>query len=166
MCTDQYLLREDLRTIKASKDAEGEALPEDIDDDKLKDLEIHGLINDDEEDTDLDEDFRINGNDGNNDDDTSMSTPSASFLLLRQQIQPDRPIGLAQRKAGLDCDGVALNICGGCSLRTVAIHADGGDIWGRTLPPAQAPSNAETCIYEGRRCHRSSTHTRTHMSLG
>jgi hypothetical protein len=91
MCTDHYLLSENLQIIKASNSAEEEALPEEIDDDELREIEIHGLISDDEEDTDLDED-----SDG--------SSPSTRLPLPRQQGQPERPLGIsnAERLARLN----------------------------------------------------------------
>src|SRR5437016_171642 len=88
MCTGHYLLREDLRTIEASNDAEEEALPEEIEDDEQREIEIHGLISDEEEDTDFDED-------------NDVSTPSAELPLLRQQVESGRPMGLSQRQANL-----------------------------------------------------------------
>ena len=89
MCTDHYLLCENLQIIKASNDAEEEALPEEIDDDELREIEIHGLISDDEEDIDFEEE----------DDD---STPSAELPLLPQRGKADQPLGLKERQARLD----------------------------------------------------------------
>jgi hypothetical protein len=88
MCTDHYLLCENLQIIKASNGAEEEALPEEIDDGELKEIEIHELISDDEEDTDFEED---NGG----------STPSTELPLPRRQGESDRPMGIAERQARL-----------------------------------------------------------------
>jgi len=89
MCTDHYLLCENLQIIKASNDAEEEALPEEIDDDELREIEIHGLISDDEEDIDFEEE---------RDD----STPSAELPLLPRQGKADQPLGIKERQARLD----------------------------------------------------------------
>ena len=55
MYIDQYFLHEELRTIKASNNIEKKALPKDINNNKLRDLEIEGLINNNKENIDLDE---------------------------------------------------------------------------------------------------------------
>ena len=94
MCTDQYLLREELRIIEASNSAEEETLPENINDDELRDLEIEGLISDNEEDSDLDEDADSDQSDDDGDDNMS----SAEFPLPQIQVQPERPMGIRQRQ--------------------------------------------------------------------
>lgn len=88
MCTDHYLLRENLQIIKASNSAEEEASSEEIDDDELQEIEIQGLISDDEEDTDFDED----------DDDL---TSSANLPLPQRPGESDRPLGIAERRSRL-----------------------------------------------------------------
>ena len=49
MCIDYYILCENLQIIKASNNTEEEALTEEINDNKLREIEIHKLISNNEE---------------------------------------------------------------------------------------------------------------------
>jgi hypothetical protein len=55
ICTDYYLLCENLQIIKTSNDVEEEVLSKEINDDELKEIKIHELISDDKKDTDFEE---------------------------------------------------------------------------------------------------------------
>ena len=87
--TDYYLLCENLQIIKAFNNAEEEALPKEINNNKLREIEIHGLISDDEEDMNFKEE-------------NDSLTLSAELPLLPRQGKADQPLGIKERQARLN----------------------------------------------------------------
>jgi len=81
---NHYILYENLQIIKASNNIKEEALLKEINNNKLKEIEIHRLIN-------------------NNEKEPGMNFKEENDLpLLPRQGKADQPLGIAERRARLD----------------------------------------------------------------
>ena len=78
-----------MEIIKTSNNIEEEALLEEINNNKLREIKIYRLINNNEEDIDFKE------------EDNNL-TPSIELPLLPQRGKADQPLGIKERQARLD----------------------------------------------------------------
>ena len=81
---DYYLLCENLQIIKAFNNIEEEILPEEINNNKFREIKIYRLINNNEKDIDFKEE-------------DNNSTPSTELPLLPQRGKADQLLGIKER---------------------------------------------------------------------
>jgi hypothetical protein len=108
MCTDRFLLLEELDNIEATEEAEEARLPEEPEDQEIFEIEdLEGLISDEEdsiEDLDLDNDrmaHRAVDEDGEEDNEDEEPEDFALPALRRAGLSQTRPQGLHARNIAL-----------------------------------------------------------------